>query len=186
MNTELHEGNLHIAADPHSSEHNSHKENIILIGMPGCGKSTIGKPLAEQIGKTFVDADEELVKTFQRSIPDIFATEGEEAFLDKETKVLEALKDRTGLVIATGGGCVTKARNYPLLHKHGIIFWIQRDTAKLPTDVRPLSLSTDLEQMYQDRKPMYEDFADYIVYNPENPEKVVKEIRCLLNQIWDS
>ena len=151
-------------------------ENIILIGMPGCGKSTIGKLLAEKLGKTFVDADEELVKTYRMNIPAIFAAEGESGFREKETAVLENLGKRAGLVIATGGGCVTRERNYPLLHQNGTIFWLHRDLDRLPSDGRPLSQVTKMEDMYHIRKPLYESFADHAIDNNRTPEAASAEI----------
>lgn len=138
-------------------------ENIVLIGMPGCGKSTIGRLIAEATGRTFVDTDAEIEKLAQKSIPRIFAEDGKEVFRHLETQVLEHLGKESGLVIATGGGCVTKERNYPLLHQNGTLFWLQRDLEKLATENRPLS--TDLEAMYHARKEKYVAFADYIVDN---------------------
>lgn len=151
-------------------------ENLILIGMPGCGKSTIGRLLAEHLNKTFVDADEELTADYGMSIPDIFAQEGESGFREKETVILEKLGKRSGLVIATGGGCVTKTANYPLLHQNGRIFWLQRDTSLLPTDGRPLSQTNSLEKMYQARRPMYASFADYTIENDSTIQQVLTSI----------
>lgn len=138
-------------------------ENIILIGMPGCGKSTIGRLLAEKTGKHFVDADTEIENLAQKTIPRIFAEDGEAVFRDYETKVLDVLGKRSGLVIATGGGCVTKMRNYPLLHQNGTIFWLQRELDQLPTEGRPLS--ADLAAMYRTRAPLYAQFVDHIIDN---------------------
>ena len=140
-------------------------ENIILIGMPGCGKSTVGESLAAHLGKQFVDADAELVKIFGRSIPDIFAKEGEEGFRSKETQILSELGKRSGLIIATGGGCVTRQENDPLLHQNGTIVWLQRDLDQLPTDGRPLSQKNKLSDMYAVRKPLYEAFSDVTIDN---------------------
>ena len=151
-------------------------ENIILIGMPGCGKSTIGKLLAEKLSRPFLDADEELVKTFGMEIPAIFASEGEAGFREKETSVLERLGRQSGLIIATGGGCVTKPENYPLLHQNGTLFWLQRDWRILPREGRPLSLTTGTEALYRIRRPLYESFADHIIVNNGNPENAVSEI----------
>ena len=151
-------------------------ENIILIGMPGCGKSTIGRLLAEKLGKTFVDADEELVKTYGTDIPNIFATEGEAGFRAKETAVLEKLGKKAGLVIATGGGCVTRSENYAFLHQNGTLFWLQRDLDKLPAHGRPLSQITKMEDMYRHRKPLYESFADHMIDNNRTPEAAAAEI----------
>ncbi len=140
-------------------------ENIILIGMPGCGKSTLGKLLAEKLNKPFVDADETIIELAGKSIQEIFAEDGEEIFRRWETKTLEDLGKRSGLVIATGGGCVTQPRNYPLLHQNGRIFWVQRDLDKLPTDGRPLSQANPLETLYRQREPLYAAFADHILDN---------------------
>ena len=151
-------------------------ENIVLIGMPGCGKSTIGKQLAEKLGKQFVDADAALVETFGKSIPDIFAEEGEAGFREKETAILAELGKKSGLVIATGGGCVTREQNYPLLHQNGTVFWLQRNIEVLPTDGRPLSQAGKLHDMYRIRKPLYETFSDYTVHNNAAPEETVSQI----------
>ena len=152
-------------------------ENIVLIGMPGCGKSTIGRMLAEKLGRVFVDADEEIVQRAGMSIPEIFATQGESGFRKLETEVLSILGQKSGQVIATGGGCVTRKENYPLLHQNGTIYWIKRDLAKLPTDGRPLSQTIALEQMYAVRQPMYKRFCDCIVSNEGAPEDAVLEIQ---------
>lgn len=151
-------------------------ENIILVGMPGCGKSTIGQLLAQQVGKQFVDADTEIINAAGRSIPEIFQMEGEDGFRRWETGVLEQLGQRSGLVIATGGGCVTREENYPLLHQNGTIVWLKRNISILPTDGRPLSQAGQLEQMYAIRKPLYERFADQIISNDRAPEEAVQKI----------
>lgn len=154
--------------------------NIILVGMPGCGKSTIGRLLAEKSGKTFVDADMEIVRLAGKSIPDIFALDGEEEFRRWETSALETLGKKSGLVIATGGGCVTKDRNYPHLHQNGIILWLRRDLDRLPTDGRPLSQSGKLQEMYAQRKLLYASFADISVENNGAAEDTVSAIIRIL------
>jgi shikimate dehydrogenase len=140
-------------------------ENIILIGMPGCGKSTIGKRIAAATGKKFTDSDERIEELAGKSIPRIFAEDGEKVFRNWETQAIAELGKQSGLIIATGGGCVTKARNYPLLHQNGTVFWLQRDLSVLPTDGRPLSQSNKLSDMYAVRLPMYQQFADHIINN---------------------
>lgn len=142
----------------------SSMENIILIGMPGSGKSTVGRFLAAETGRTFVDSDEELVKKIG-DIPAFFAKNGEEAFRKEETAVLAKLGKQSGLVIATGGGVVTREENYPLLHQNGKIFWLQRDLEQLPTDGRPVSQRDGVQAIYERRKPLYEAFADRVVDN---------------------
>ena len=158
-------------------------ENIALIGMAGCGKSTVGKLLAEKTGKTFVDADEEIVKLAGKTIPEIFNHDGEEAFRAYETQVLSELGKRSGLVIATGGGCVTRERNYPLLHQNSRIIWLKRDTDLLPTDGRPLSQKTAPAVLYEQRKPLYAAFADAAVDNDRTPEETGKRIIAALKEI---
>ncbi len=151
-------------------------ENTVLIGMPGCGKSTVGQRIAEATGKQFVDADTEIVRAAGMPIPEIFAKEGEAGFRRWETEILSQIGQRSGLVIATGGGCVTKEENYPLLHQNGTIYWLQRDISALPTDGRPLSQVGKMEQMWQIRKPLYTRFADHIIDNNGLPEDAVAEI----------
>ena len=158
-------------------------KNIVLIGMPGCGKSTIGTLLAEKLGRTLADADEKIISLAGKSIPDIFAQDGEPTFRDWETKALTELGKQSGLVIATGGGCVTKKRNYPLLHQNGYLVWLERDCSVLPTDGRPLSQANDLGKMYAVRKPLYEAFADIRVENAGTPEETAQKILDALEEL---
>ena len=156
-------------------------ENIILIGMPGSGKSTVGGILAEMTGKTFVDADAYLVEKAGRSISEIFAAEGEAAFRAMETEILADLSKQSGLIIATGGGCVTREENYDSLHQNGCVFCLVRDLEMLPTDGRPLSKTTKLKEMYKVRKPMYQHFANYHIDN-NGPAQLAAD-RIL--EIWE-
>ena len=155
-------------------------QNIVLIGMPGCGKSTVAALLAKKLGRPVVDADEEVVRLAGKSIPDIFAQDGEEEFRRYETAALEAIGKGSGAVIATGGGCVTRVRNYPLLHQNGIIFWLTRPLEMLPTDGRPLSQTNRLKDLYAVRKPLYEAFADHVIDNSGSPEEMVSAILACL------
>ena len=155
-------------------------ENIALVGMAGCGKSTLGRALAKETGKKFVDADAEVEDLAGKSIPEIFAQEGEEMFRRMETTVLAELGMESGLVIATGGGCVTREENYPLLHQNSRIIWLDRCPARLPTEGRPLSQKTHPAQLYEMRKPLYKAFADAIVDNNGTKGETVTEILNLL------
>ena len=159
----------------------SQMENIVLIGMPGCGKSTIGAILSEKTGKKLLDADAEIVKAAGKPIPEIFADSGEPGFRAIETQVLAELGKQSGCIIATGGGCVTKCENFPSLHQNGTIFWIKREIALLPKDGRPLSLRNNLQKMYEVRKPMYESFADFAIENDGSPEETASKII----QLWE-
>ena len=151
-------------------------QNVILIGMPGCGKSTIGAALAEKLGRPLLEADAEIEKAAGCSIPEIFAKGGEAAFRKIETTVLAELGKQSGAVISTGGGCVTREENYPLLHQNGRIFWLQRELNRLPKDGRPLSLKNDLREMYARREPLYRRFADHVIDNNGSVEETLAAI----------
>ena len=112
-------------------------QNVILIGMPGSGKSTIAKRLSKTLGRECVEADQKIEEKAGCTIPEIFAAEGEDGFRRRETEVLSELGKRSGLVISTGGGCVTREENYPLLHQNGTIIRITRDLTKLAREGRP-------------------------------------------------
>lgn len=155
-------------------------KNIILVGMPGSGKSTIAALLAEQLGRSIVDADQKVIELAGKSIPDIFAEDGEAIFRQWETQALSDLGKKSQLIIATGGGCVTQQRNYPLLHQNGMIFWLQRELDLLPTDGRPLSLIQKLSDMYAMRKPMYEAFSDYQIDNNGTCQESIHQILSIL------
>lgn len=157
-------------------------KNLVLIGMPGCGKSTVGALLAEKTGKRFVDADKVIEDTAGISIPEIFATFGEEHFRKLEADVLHRLGMESGLVIATGGGCVTIPENYPALHQNGTIIWLKRDIHKLPTAGRPLSHKNSLQKMYTRREPLYQAFADMVVDNNGCPEDATAQILSALDK----
>lgn len=158
-------------------------QNIVLIGMPGSGKTTVGKLLASKLGKSFVDADAYLETKAGKTIPEIFSQQGEAEFRNLEAKVLAALGMGSGLVIATGGGCVTRMENYPHLHRNGKIFWLQRKLDDLPTDGRPLSQCSSLSKMFQVREPLYKAFSDCIIRNDGKPEDAVNAILSQLQ--WE-
>ena len=157
-------------------------ENILLIGMPGCGKTTVGRLLAEKTGKTFVDADAELEHRFGVSIPDVLRSQGEPAFRELESQTLLELGKQSGLVIATGGGCVTKETNYPLLHRNGRIFLLDRALENLSTAGRPLSQRDGVEALYRVRRPLYQRFADHVINNNGSPQDAVRRILEILEE----
>ena len=150
--------------------------NIVLVGMPGSGKSTVGKALAEAMGRPFVDTDALIVEDAGRPIPEIFATDGEEVFRALETEAVKRAGMMSGAVIATGGGVVTHERNYAPLSQNGRIVFIHRDPDKLPVKGRPLSQAHPLEVMYAQRLPMYKAFADLEADNNGAAEDTVKTI----------
>lgn len=150
--------------------------NILLVGMPGSGKSTVGRILAEKLGRAFYDADEELVKRWGVSIPEIFAAEGEKGFRLKETETLSELTKLSGCVISAGGGAVTVKENLDLMRQNSVIVWLRRDISLLPVEGRPISQTNSLEALYAKRKPMYEAAADVRIDNERSPEETAQAI----------
>ncbi len=144
------------------SEIKGEKINIALIGMPGCGKSTIGKKLAEALGKEFIDSDEEIVNKTGMSIPEIFATRGEEYFRDVESQVISELSAKQGLIIATGGGAVVRSENVDLLKGNSVLCFLDRNIKDIvATADRPLSSNKeDLQKRYDERYDIYCSSAD--------------------------
>ena len=151
-------------------------QNIVLVGMPGCGKSSIGTRLAERLDRPFVDADAEIEKAAGMPIPEFFRLYGEAAFRDLESRVLAELGKRSGAVVATGGGAVLREENYAALHQNGTIVWLTRDLARLPIDGRPVSQATSLDALFAARKARYERFADHIIDNNGALDDTVRAI----------
>lgn len=153
------------------------KENIILIGMPGAGKSTVGRELAELSGRKCIDIDRKIIKEEGRSIQEIFDEEGEGYFRALETESLRAIGKWSGVVIACGGGAVTREENYPLLHQNGRIYQIGRPLEELSTSGRPLSRDAEaLAAMYEKRGPMYERFRDAYIENVASSKETAEII----------
>ncbi len=155
-------------------------ENIVIVGMPGSGKTTVAQALGELLHREVIDTDVEIEKRAGMSIPDIFAQYGEDYFRTLEMEVMGDVGKLDGKIISTGGGCVTREENYPLLHQNGIILWIQRDLNTLARDGRPLSQNSDLQEMYDKRRPCYERFADVCVDNNGTVENTVAKIMEVL------
>ena len=153
---------------------------VFLIGMPGSGKSSVARRLGERLGREVVECDAYIEQQAGKSIPEIFAGHGEAEFRRCETAALAELGKRSGLVIATGGGCVTREENYPLLHQNSVIFWLERDVDKLPTDGRPLSRAGELRAMYEARRAAYARFADHVIDNNGDMDDTVRQILALL------
>ena len=156
-------------------------QNIVLVGMPGCGKTTVAAALGDALGREVCDSDALITELAGMPIPQIFATQGEEAFRRLETEAIARLSKRSGIILATGGGCVTRAENYPLLHQNSTVVWLQRDLSALPTDGRPLSQSGKLQAMYEQRAPLYARFADVTVDNNGSVEDTVNAIKEALS-----
>ena len=150
--------------------------SIVLIGMPGCGKTTVGRTLAGKLGRTFVDLDEEIVRRAGMSIPEIFAREGEAGFRERESALVREFGERTGLVVSTGGGVVTRRENYIPLKQNGLLLHLRRDPAALPTDGRPLSQATAPEELWRRRAPLYAAFADGEIDNNGTLARTLEQI----------
>ena len=150
--------------------------SLILIGMPGAGKTTVGRLLAQRLGRDFFDADDELVRRFGCDIPTFFAREGEAAFRAEETALLAELGKRSGCVIATGGGCVTRPENEPLLRQNAAVIWLQRALDRLPVAGRPVSRRTTPEVLYAQRAAAYARFSDGTADNNGTPDETVRQI----------
>ena len=150
--------------------------NIVLVGMPGCGKTAVGRALAGLTGRQAIDMDEEIVRMAGCSIPEIFEKQGEDAFRRLEREVAQQVGKLSGKIILTGGGVVKDERNYNALHQNGRICHLVRDLEQLPTEGRPLSQSTNLTQMWKERAPLYERFRDCVIENTGTVEETADAV----------
>ena len=153
------------------------KENIILIGMPGVGKTTVGKAIGKEMGRTCIDVDQELAKEIG-DISTYITEQGEAAFREKEAKMIAKLGTQTGIVISTGGGCVTVPKNFAHLRQNGRIYQLTQPVEKLSTSGRVLSSGgiERLRELEETRTPMYESFAQCIVEHNRNAPETVAAI----------
>ncbi len=149
-------------------------KNLILVGMPGCGKTTAGKNLALLTGKEFVDSDEVIKVTEGKSPSEIIKSEGERVFREIETRVLKQICKESGKIIATGGGAVTIPENHDIMHQNGTVIFLKRPIEILDKSDRPLS--TDLPNLYKKRLPLYEEFSDAEVEGRESPTETAAAI----------
>lgn len=158
------------------------KRNIVLIGMPSSGKTTIGKALAARMGKRFADTDELIVGTTGKSIPEIFEKEGEKVFREIEKKVICDIAVNDGTVIATGGGVILDEKNVLALKRNGVIVYLDRKIDNLiATDSRPLSSNVDdLKKLYDKRKPLYEKYAEITIDDNDDVATVVRRAEEVL------
>jgi shikimate dehydrogenase len=157
-------------------------QNIALIGMPGCGKTSIGRKLAQAIDRPFVDLDKKIEEAAGKKIPQIFAEEGEDAFRQLETSILREEGKGSGRVIATGGGVVTRTENRELLQQNSLIVYLKRDLTDLNTDGRPLSQSMGIQTLAGQRLPLYEAWGDCTVAVEANPELTAMKIQEAMNR----
>lgn len=161
-------------------------KNIFLIGMPGAGKSTIGKILSENLFLPFYDADIYLESSIGKSISSLFI-QGEDIFRDIETEILKKLVLKKA-IIATGGGVIVRKENRELLKKEGFVFFIDRKIEDIKKDIqkeyRPfLRKGVSLESLYEERFPLYKEVADFHILNKVRISEVIDEIQEKIKQL---
>lgn len=155
--------------------------NVVLVGMPGCGKSTVGRLVADKLSRPFFDADEEIKKATGRTPAEIITEDGERAFRLVETQVLRNLCKESGMVIATGGGAVTIEENYNTIRQNSVVIFIKRNINLLSRDDRPLS--TDLAAMYEKRLPMYQAFSHKTIDGDYDASDVAQRVITAFSEV---
>ncbi len=155
-------------------------KNVVLIGMPGSGKSTVGRIIAKKLNLEFVDTDEIITLREKKTPAEIITQYGEEKFREIETEVIKEVSLKGGKVIATGGGAVLKEENQLYLKMNGVIFYLERDLKALTLKGRPLSLKDGVDKLFIKRSPIYESLCDYKVNNDADIESIVKGVINLL------
>ena len=153
---------------------------VALVGMPGCGKSTIAQAVAQTLGRACVDLDVEIERAAGKSIPEIFAQEGEAAFRAAETRAARQFS-RENAVLATGGGCVLRAENAQALRANSLVVWLKRAIDQLPREGRPLSVG-NLYEMEQKRAPYYLAASDVQIENQGSVEEVAAAVAAALRE----
>ena len=167
-------------------------KNIILIGMMGCGKSTVGALLAHRLGRELVDTDAVIEERTGRAIPDIFSADGEEGFRALELALCRELSGRSGLVIACGGGLPTQEAAIAALKENGLVFWLDRDPGEtydaLDVSGRPLAQAgrQDFIDRYESRAPIYRRWADYVIPCADGPEEAGRMISDIYLEVPQS
>ncbi len=151
-------------------------KNIVLVGMPGCGKSTAGKLLAQKLKRDFVDTDSLIVENENMPIPQIFEEKGEEYFRNTESKAVAQAGKMSGKIIATGGGAIMREENKVALKQNSVVVFLNRDISSLDIADRPLSKANKLMDMYNTRLPHYEAVSDITVEVDTDPKATVERI----------
>jgi len=156
--------------------------NIVLIGMPGCGKTSIGAALAKRMGRGFADVDTIIEELAGKPIAKIFEDDGEDEFRKLESKALEYSCKQSGLVIATGGGVVNRLRNLDVMRQNGTIVFLDRALEDLDCEGRPVSLRDGVEALAAVRLPIYREWSDHIV-SVRGIDKTAADIRNILEAL---
>ncbi|MDD4844874.1 MAG: shikimate kinase [Anaerotignum sp.] len=161
------------------------RSNLVLIGMSGCGKTTLGRKAAECLGKTFIDIDEEIVKEIKMPIEEYFFKMGEPAFREVEKAMVHKFSQLNGLVISTGGGVIKDSKNIDALKQNGRIVWIKREVSLLESgNGRPLAPNAEATlRLYQERLPLYSAAAEGFCENNSSPQQGLDELILVFAQI---
>ena len=166
----------------------NNKQNIIIIGMPGSGKTTFGKALAQRLGRDFYDADDVIVEQEGKTIPELFAV-SEDCFRDAEVRASQSLAEKSGIVVACGGGVVKRSENMDIFKKTGTVFFLDRSPEDIVSDVdvstRPLLKDgkQKVYDLYDERIALYRNAADYRVHNNKTIEEVLDAFEELIKDI---
>lgn len=152
------------------------RTNLVLVGMPGCGKTTVGMELARLSRRPFVDLDDEITRLAGKSIPEIFRKHGEPAFRALERKVLAEVCDKNGQIIATGGGAILRKDNRIVMRRTGRVYFLRRELDQLAVIGRPLSVKGTMKEMYHFRLPLYTEVSDISVDNNTEPAEAARKI----------
>lgn len=163
----------------------SSKQNIVLVGMPGCGKSTVGTTLSKDLNKDFFDTDILIEQKEGRKPEQIIKENGIDYFRDVESSVIEEISSKQNIILATGGGAILRQKNVDFLKQNGVLIFLDRKIKNIkPTDNRPLSNSMDkLKALYKERYPLYKECADIILENDRSLEEILNKIKQILNDI---
>ena len=157
--------------------------NVVFIGMPGCGKTSVGKAYADIVSRSFLDTDI-FVEQQGMPIPEIFEKYGEEAFRDKESAAIKMLSSMSEKVIATGGGAVKRKENIEMMKQNGVVVYLKRDLDKLCTDGRPLSQGGEekIKKLYEERHELYENAADVVIENHDDIDECAKRLYNMIEK----
>lgn len=162
-------------------------QNIVLIGMPGSGKSTVGKLIADKLSRSFYDTDAEIEKQEGISISEIFAQHGEQYFRDLETRTVKELSKLSGAVIACGGGTPMRPENRRAVSRNSRTVYLKRDISELETVGRPLSSSQNaLKEIFIKREPVYKAMCNYAVNVSDDPDVTAERVMSAINEEKDS
>lgn len=154
--------------------------NIVFMGMPSCGKSTLGEIIAKKLSMPFIDTDVEIERLYSKTPKRIIEESGEQVFRDIESEIIKNLTSSVGQVISIGGGAILKEENRINLKRNGIIIYVKRNLELLSSENRPLSAKKGIQNLYNERKEIYESLADYTIQNNGEIQNTIREIEKIL------